>query len=89
MIGELGAELLKQIYLAEQTKRADLKEVGETIADSVGRPRLAETVQNLQDYGLMVAAQCDAAERQEDWNSLAAAHVTPRGLSVLCHLGIL
>ncbi len=88
MIGELGAELLKQIYLAEQTK-TERKAVGETIADSVGRPRLAETVQNLQDYGLMVAAQCDAAERQEDWNSLNAAHVTPRGLSVLCHLGIL
>ena len=91
MICELGAELLKQIYIAEQVDMADLKGLGETIAEDVGMPQLAETVQTLMSYGLVVdaVAQRDEAMPQQAWASLDTAHVTPKGLSVLCHLGIL
>ncbi len=91
MICELGAELLKQIYIAEQVEMADLKGLSETIAEDVGMTQFAETVQTLMNYGLVVdaVAQCDEATPQQTWASLDAAHVTPKGLSVLCHLGIL
>lgn len=91
MICELGAELLKQIYIAEQIEVVDLKEIGETIADDVGMNQFAETVQSLMNYGLVVdaVAQCDELESKQAWASLDAARVTPKGLSVLCHLGIL
>lgn len=91
MICELGAELLKQIYIAEQAEMMDLQAVSEKMADGVGMQHFAETVQTLMEYGLVVDAVAESGDdaTMRSWASIEAARVTPKGLSVLCHLGIL